>query len=186
MSAVTAVFTIGHSNTSSEELVAKLEAHGVRMLVDIRRYPSSRRHPQFNGPALAESLADRGIRYLHEEDLGGHREPFANSPNSGLPEGAFRGYADHMGSHVFRGALERLLTLAGEKLTAVMCAELDPAHCHRSLLADVLMSRGCEVFHILGSGECRLHTLHPNARLLKTGRVIYPDPGPVQLSLFPS
>lgn len=184
MSATTTLFTVGHSSTSAEELAAKLEAHGVRVLIDVRRYPSSRRYPQFNRPALAEMLAGRGLRYLHEEDLGGYREPFAGSPNTGLPEGAFRGYADHMGSHAFRGALDRLLAQAAEMLTAVMCAEADPTQCHRNLLADALVAQGCEVFHILGPGEIRGHTLHPNAHVIKGGRVIYPDPGPVQLSLF--
>lgn len=186
MPPLTTVFTVGHSNTPAEVLVEKLEAHGVQVLVDVRRYPSSRRHPHFNGPALAELLESRGIRYHHEQDLGGHREPFAESPNDGLPEGAFRGYADHMGSRAFREALDRLLAQAAETPTAVMCAETDPTKCHRNLLADALVTRGCEVVHVLGPSESRRHALHPNARVIAFGRVIYRAPEAVQLSLFAS
>src|SRR5437660_1726376 len=93
------------------------------------------------------------------------REPRADSPHTALAEGAFRGYADHMASDEFARGLAALLALAGARRTAAMCAEADPAHCHRSFIADALLLRGYEVEHIVDAGPARAHTLHPAARV---------------------
>src|SRR4051794_21520569 len=115
------IYTIGHSTRSLEELVALLREHGIRRLADIHRYPGSRRYPHFSREALEVALAERGIEHVHLPELGGRRKPLPGSPNTALYNEQFRGYADHMATGEFRGAVERLLAFAGR--TAVMCAE---------------------------------------------------------------
>lgn len=176
------LYTVGHSNTPAELLLEKLESHSVTLLVDVRRYPSSRWNPQFNGPVLARWLRHRGVEYRHEVDLGGHREPFPGSPNTGL-DPAFQAYADHMGTADFQRALERLVRHAHERPTAVMCAEAAPENCHRRYLADAVTIRGLEVRHILSPSETRPHALHPLARRDGDG-LVYPAADEAQLRLF--
>lgn len=176
------VFTIGHSTRAWPELLALLQEAGVERLVDVRRFPQSRRHPQFGHEALAAALAQAGLGYLHEEDLGGHRPPRPDSDNGGWRNDALRGYADHMDGAPFRAALERLL--AEPRRTVVMCAEADPRRCHRQLLADALLSRGRAVTHLLGPGLREPHVLHPLARVDAQGRLRYPPPAPRQRGLF--
>jgi uncharacterized protein (DUF488 family) len=178
------IYTVGHSNTSAEVLLEKLASQEVDLLVDVRRYPSSQRHPHFKGPVLAAYLAGHGVRYLHEEPLGGHRKPAADSANAGLGTGGLRAYADHMATPAFREALERLIRIAAEETVAVMCAEADPERCHRRILSDALVGRGLEVIHILGPDETRVHQLHPRARVGTDGIPVYPGPGQAQLELF--
>lgn len=158
-----------------------LQEFGIGLLVDVRRFPASRRYPQFGRERLERSLGGAGIRYFHEPDLGGHRTPRAGSPNTAWKEEAFRGYADHMDSGEFQEALLRVLRRGDETTVAVMCAEADPLRCHRRLLADALLAHGAELRHILGPGRSEIHRLHPGARLLPTGRIVY-DAGR-QLSL---
>lgn len=165
------IYTIGHSTRVLEEFVALLQANGVRRLADIRRYPGSRRYPHFSGESLAISLPASGIDYHHFEDLGGRRNPVANSPNGAWNNDQFRGYADHMGSPAFQAAVDRLR--ASDLPTAVMCAEAVPWRCHRNLLADELVRRGVTVLHIVGPATPQPHALSKMARIV-AGRVIYP------------
>jgi uncharacterized protein (DUF488 family) len=167
------VFSIGHSTRSVEELLQLLHEHGVRCVVDVRRFPVSRRLPQFGRDRLGRRLSEAAVEYRHEPDLGGHREPRAHSPNTGWSERAFRGYADHMASRAFQEALLRLLSVASETRVAVLCAEADPRRCHRQLLADALVIRGAEAVHILGAGQVELHVRHPLARLGENGQLVY-------------
>lgn len=171
-----AVYTVGHSTRSIEDLLALLGENGVRLLVDVRRYSVSRRYPHFTGDALAASLADAGIAYRHERDLGGHREPRPGSPNTALRAAAFRGYADHMATAPFRAALARLEDEAGSRRTVILCAEADPARCHRQLVADALVARGTRVLHILGPGRVEAHVVHPAARTTTDGTIVYGRP----------
>lgn len=201
-------FTIGHSTRPAGDLMDLLRAAGVPLLVDVRRFPASRRHPQFAREALARALEEAGIAYRHEPDLGGRRQPLPLSPDGGLgaqprsgvspqgpragihsrassPNGAwrnegFRGYADHMASPEFAAALERLLrSPAG---TAILCAEAVPWRCHRQLIADALVARGAGVLHILGPRRHEPHALHADARVASDGSLTYPPRG--QRALF--
>jgi uncharacterized protein (DUF488 family) len=149
---VPAIYTVGHSTRSLEELLDVLREPGVHALVDVRRAPGSRRHPQFAAAALAESLPAEGISYTHEPDLGGFRRPRADSPNRGWTQTAFAGYADHMATREFRAALARVELLARERVACVMCAEAQWWRCHRRLIADALVVRGWSVLH-LGLGR---------------------------------
>jgi uncharacterized protein (DUF488 family) len=178
------LFTIGHSTRAIEDLLALLAENGVRTLVDVRRYPGSRRHPHFSRDALAASLATAGIEYVHEPDLGGRRAARPDSPHTAWRVEAFRGYADHMETPVFAAALERLIRRAAETPTAILCAEAVPWRCHRRLISDALVARGLEVLHILGPNHADPHELDPNARLLPGGRLLYAGPAGEQRSLF--
>ena len=179
------VFTIGHSTRAADELVALLRRNGVTLLVDVRRYPGSRRHPQFNREALAVTLADAGIAYRHEPDMGGRREgeAGAGSPNEGWRNASFRAYADHLGSAAFLAAVERLEADAARGPVAIMCAEAVPWRCHRQLISDALVGRGRDVRHIISEAEPAPHALNPMARVAG-GRVTYPAPEPEQPELF--
>lgn len=172
------MWTIGHSRRSLAELVALLRAHGVSQVIDVRRYPRSRRHPQFDVATLARDLPVAGIAYAHSPGLGGFRRPRVGSVNTGV-EPAFRGYADYMETEEFDRHLAMLLDAAASTPTAIMCAEVDPQSCHRSLIADALVAVGVvEVRHIVSENVARRHFLRPNARVAG-GRVSYP--GQVQL-----
>jgi uncharacterized protein (DUF488 family) len=170
------VHTIGHSTRELPDFLALLRAHGIRRLVDVRRYPGSRRHPHFARDALAGALRADGVDYRHEPDLGGRRRGRPDSPHTAWRSPGFRAYADHMDTPAFRAALGRLVELGREAPTAVLCAEAVPWRCHRQLIADVLVARGVEVRHILGPGPAEAHALHPAARVQADGRLVYAGP----------
>jgi uncharacterized protein (DUF488 family) len=176
------ILGVGHSNRGMDIFRELLQQHGIEQLVDIRRYPASRRHPQFGREQLGMSLREMGVGYSHEEELGGHREAGSNSANTAWRETAFRGYADHMDSAGFRGAILRVMERANRERIVVMCAEADPGNCHRQLLADALVVQGAEVVHIVSAEETRVHRLHASARVLGDGRIVYD--GGQQLSLI--
>ena len=159
------LYTIGHGTRSLDELVEVLTEAGVRVLVDVRTAPGSRRNPQFSSDSLSAACAAAGIRYAWERDLGGFRRPRPDSPHVAIRNDAFRGYADHMRSEAFAEALERVMSLARNEPTAVMCAETVWWRCHRRMIADAVMARGWRVRHLLGVGRSQDHTMHPNARL---------------------
>jgi uncharacterized protein (DUF488 family) len=168
------VYTIGHSTRSAQDLLAPLRQAEVELVADVRAFPSSRRHPQFNRAALADWLPEAGIGYVHMPGLGGRRKPAADSPNGGWREAAFRGYADYTASEEFRGALNELENAARERPTAVMCAEAVWWRCHRRLIADALTARGWRVEH-LGLGEPPpTHELPDFAVVEQDGSVTYP------------
>jgi uncharacterized protein (DUF488 family) len=175
--------TVGHSTRTLDELVAVLKGSGVRVLVDVRTVPRSRRHPQFEREALTRSLPARGIDYRHEKALGGFRRPDADSPNGGWEHPAFRGYADYMRSPSFAAALERLEAGAREQPTCIMCAEAQWWRCHRRLIADALVIRGWTVLHLGLSSAAVAHQVTPFAVAEPDGTLTYP---PAQAELWPT
>jgi len=169
----TTVLTIGHSTRPLDALITLLREHAVERLVDVRAFPRSRRHPQFNIETLPAALAAAGIDYTHLPALGGRRPVRADSANTAWREPGFRGYADYMETDAFARGLAALLDLAGRQRIAVMCAEAQPWRCHRQLIADALVARGVAVEHIMGPGKRRRHEPPPFARI-EQGRVRYP------------
>jgi uncharacterized protein (DUF488 family) len=168
------ILTVGHSNHEERRFTDLLGAAGVELIADVRANPRSR-YPQFNRSALAASLEGAGIGYVHlGAELGGRREPAAGSPNDGWQQPWFRGYADHMGSPEFAAGLARLEQLADRTRTAVMCAEADWHHCHRRLIADVLLTHGWRVLHLDGDGRTWEHELTDFA-VVANGVVTYPE-----------
>ncbi len=167
------VFAIGHSTRPADELVALLRGAGIATLADVRTIPRSRANPQFEGRALARTLARAGIAYAHLPRLGGLRRARKDSPNGAWRNASFRGYADHMQTPEFEEGLRELRDLAKAGPVAVMCAEAVPWRCHRSLLADALAARGVLVRHIVGRGRATPHRVTPFARI-RDRRVTYP------------
>jgi uncharacterized protein (DUF488 family) len=144
--------------------------------VDVRSVPRSRRNPQFEGPTLARSLEERGIDYRHERALGGFRRPIPGSPNGGWEHPAFQGYADYMRTGEFDAALERLIALAIEVPTCIMCAEAQWWRCHRRLVSDALLIRGWEVLHLGLRAEPTPHELTSFAVVGPGHKLTYPPP----------
>jgi uncharacterized protein (DUF488 family) len=172
------VVALGHSNQPPERFLESLRAHGVAVLVDIRRFPGSRQVLWAKRENLEPLLAGAGVRYLHAPDLGGRRTPRPGSRNTAWRSEAFRGYADHMEGPEFQSALDRLVALARAQPTAIMCAEAVPWRCHRSLVADALLARGVEVVQVLSPTKAEPHRLTPFAKV-KDGRVHYPGEKPL-------
>jgi uncharacterized protein (DUF488 family) len=170
-----ALYTVGHGNRSLDELAGILEAEGIGRLIDVRRFPGSRRHPHFSRPVLDAELAGRGIGYeWWGEVLGGRRSPVPGSRHPAWRDPAFRGYADHMDTDAFRLTLTGLLDSAVEgPHVAVMCAETLWWRCHRRLIADASMVRGTPVVHLLGAGRRQDHPLNPFLRVGDDGWPIY-------------
>jgi uncharacterized protein (DUF488 family) len=169
------IFTVGHGSRTLDELVAMLDAAGVARLVDVRRYPGSRRFPHFGRDALAEALPRTGIAYdFRGDDLGGRRAPSAQgSRHPAWRDPSFRAYADYMDTPAFRDALARLEGSAVREPLAFMCAERLWCQCHRRLVADALALRGAEVIHLLSASERRPHVLHPDLRAGEDGFPVY-------------
>ena len=155
------IWTIGHSTRSIEELLAALEANSIQALVDVRRFPASRRNPQFERYALEKSLRDAGIEYVWMgELLGGRRNTTKASRNVALRSKAFRGYADYMLTPEFRKGIDALRALAAKRRVAIMCAELLWWNCHRSMISDFLVGVfGDEVVHIRDASHSDGHKL---------------------------
>jgi uncharacterized protein (DUF488 family) len=140
-------YTAGHGTRTAEELVGLLRKAAVQTLIDVRRYPGSRRNPQFNKAALAEWLAAAGIRYRHVEALGGR---LSGEPGEErfrcIRTAAFRSYAARMGTAEWQDALASALA---EPAPCFLCAETLWWRCHRKLIAELLVARGHEVLHLL-------------------------------------
>ncbi|HEY8758743.1 MAG TPA: DUF488 domain-containing protein [Candidatus Limnocylindria bacterium] len=166
------VYSIGHGTATAEEFTHALADAGVRLLVDIRSAPGSRRNPQFGQSALRDTLAAAGIEYVHLPGLGGRRAPRADSPHIGLRVAAFRGYADHMASDEFAADLARLEEFARAAPTAFMCAETLWWKCHRRLLADRMTAGGWTVVQLRVGGPPAPHRLTDAARV-EQGRLSY-------------
>src|SRR5215469_1899993 len=139
------MMTIGHSTLEIEAFLRALREVGCTTLVDVRRFPGSRRHPQFGQTALFASLEEVGIRGVWREGLGGLRAPRKDSVNTGWKNESFRGYADYMQTPAFAAEIDWLVGQPELDRLVVMCAEAVPWRCHRSLIADAVMARGVEV-----------------------------------------
>jgi uncharacterized protein (DUF488 family) len=158
MTSAKEIWTVGHSTHEVERFVRLLRRHAVEVVCDVRRYPGSRRHPQFNEAALRESLGDARVAYEpFGDELGGRRKPRAGGGPSPWRNAAFRGYAEYMETREFAAGLERLERLARERRAAVMCAEGEWRRCHRRLISDALASRGWRVIHIRPTGVLEEH-----------------------------
>lgn len=177
------LWTIGHSTRDWPVFVDMLRDAGIATLADVRRFAGSRRNPQYTGTAMAQALSEAGIEYVAMPELGGRREPAADSVNGAWRVAAFRGYADYMATPEFACARERLMKIATRSRCAVMCAEAVWWRCHRRLIADDFTARGWEVVHLLAHRETQPHPLHENACLID-GVLRYPAAVAAQKGLF--
>ncbi len=169
------LYTVGHGTRPIDEFVAILKSVPVRKLIDVRRFPGSRRHPQFGREPLQNSLAAEGISYeWWGEELGGRRSrPKGPSRHPAWKVAGFQGYADYMDTPAFGAALDRLLDVIASRPTAIMCAETLWWKCHRRLIADAAALRGVEVVHLLGVEKTQPHKLHPAVRPDEEGQPVY-------------
>jgi uncharacterized protein (DUF488 family) len=168
----TTLWTVGHSTLDIDAFVAELTPNGIELIGDVRRFPGSRRHPQFGAAALEQSLAAVGIGYVPFTELGGRRTPRPDSSNTAWRNAAFRGYADYMATAEFAEAFARLARLAAERRTAVMCAEALWFRCHRSLIADAYTAADGRVLHIGQAGRVTEHPMTSAARIVD-GHLLY-------------
>lgn len=174
------LFTVGHGARSQDELCGLLHAAGVEAVVDVRRYPGSRRHPQFARHALELWLPEASLGYRWEPALGGFRAAVPGSPDTGLRHRSFQAYAGHMRTDEFRRAIDILLDDARTRQSAVMCSESLWWRCHRRLIADhVSLVNGIEVRHVMPNGSVARHVPTPAARL--DGRQLVYDNGRANL-----
>ena len=147
------IYTVGHSNHTSEAFVTLLRTHGVTALADVRSAPYSRFNPQFNRETLARALEAQGIRYVF---LG--RELGARPDDPGCYEEGRVRYARLARTALFRRGLDRVADGARRHRLALMCAEKEPLDCHRTILvARELVRRGIDVAHILADGRIEPH-----------------------------
>jgi uncharacterized protein (DUF488 family) len=171
------MMTIGHSTLELEVFLRALEENGCGVLVDVRRFPGSRRYPWFGQGALFAALEGVGIRGVWREGLGGRRKALVDSLNTGWRNESFRGYADYMQTEAFGAEIDWLVGLPDLDHVTVMCAEAVPWRCHRSLIGDAVLARGIEVDDIFvdkdGRSSRRAHAMTEFARVEGT-RVWYP------------
>jgi uncharacterized protein (DUF488 family) len=167
------VLTIGHSNRTWKVFLELLRAHRVKRVIDVRSIPRSRHNPQFNRETLSTKLRAARIGYVHLRKLGGLRHARRDSSNMGWRNTSFRGFADYMQTSEFDAGLHRLMKLAGQKRSAIMCAEAVPWRCHRSLIADALTVRAIHVEDIMSMKRSQVHSLIPFARV-QGHRITYP------------
>lgn len=156
------VCTVGHSNRTLPDFVELLRAAEVQLVVDIRTVPRSRHNPQFNEDVLGDSLGAYGVDHVRIAELGGLRgksKTVAPEVNAFWTNSSFHNYADYALSAPFRSGLDRLLALADERRSAIMCAEAVWWRCHRRIVADYLLHERREVLHLMGE-----HRIEP-ARL---------------------
>ena len=161
------VWTIGHSTKTAAEFRGVLSSREIELLVDVRRFPGSRRLPQFESGELARDLEQSGILYEWLPSLGGRRRPDPESINTGWRNASFRAYADHLLTEEFAEGLFELLMLSHGLRTAIMCAEVLWWRCHRRLIADVLVTLGFEVVHLRDRDHAEAHRLVSPARVVR-------------------
>ena len=168
------IWTIGHSTRTLEYFVQMLHSFEIKMLVDIRSFPGSKRHPHFNKENLVVTIPQNDISYVHLKSLGGRRQVKKDSKNTAWKHPAFRGYADYMETESFRVALESLLREANEEQTAIMCSESLWWRCHRRLISDaVVLLHNIDVHHLFHTGKLVKHIPTQGVRVLDAHRLRY-------------
>lgn len=167
------ILTIGHSTRQIEEFLDILKAHAIELVADVRTIPKSRHNPQFNQAELEQSLKAEGIDYVHLAELGGLRHARKDSVNLGWENASFRGFADYMQTDEFTEGILMLIEKAGNRKTAIMCAEAVPWRCHRSLIGDALLVRGIAVLDIMSRTSVKPHSLTPWAEV-RGATIVYP------------
>lgn len=172
MKNIDTIYTIGHSTRAIDEFLELLSEFEIEVLVDVRRYPGSRKFPHFNQEALQETIENNGMEYHHIEGLGGRRKVHKDSKNTRWRLDSFRGYADYMETDEFAEGVQLLQDIALQKTTAYMCSEAVWWSCHRSMISDDLKAKGWEVIHIMGLKNAQEHP-YTSAAIIENGKVSY-------------
>ena len=159
------IVTVGHGTLPATAFAGLVREAGVGTIVDVRRFPGSRRNPQFGREEMGRWLPEEGVAYRWMPHLGGRRKGSPDSPNEALRNPQFRAYADHMSSADFEGAVAELVELASAAPVAVMCSEAVWWRCHRRLLADhLVVVTDVSVEHLFHDGRLARHPITPGAR----------------------
>jgi uncharacterized protein (DUF488 family) len=169
------IFTVGHGTRSRDGLVDVLRAAEIGALIDVRRFPGSRRHPHFAREEMESWVPAAGIAYSWRGgELGGRRRRAAGvSRHPAWRNAAFQGYADYTEDAAYREAIANLEAESQTIRLAVMCAETLWWRCHRRIIADTLELRGTSVMHLLDPGTEQRHVVHPAVRLHDDGWPVY-------------
>lgn len=171
-----AIRTVGHGTLVASEFAELLRGAGIGMVLDVRRYPGSRRYPWFSRDQLTEWLPEEGLSYRLIEALGGRRRPVPGSRNRLWRNEQFAAYADHMASAEFAGGMEELLRAGDEQPVAIMCSESLWWRCHRRLVADhLVLVEGRAVEHLFHDGRLAPHE-PMDAAVVVDRHVEYPEP----------
>ena len=168
------IYTVGHSTPTIEVFLSMLESYDIKTIVDIRRFPGSRKFPQFNQDNLKIALEEAGMQYISMLDLGGRRKPNNDSKNTIWKNESFRGYADYMETAAFENAVLKLEEIATKYTTAYMCSEALWYRCHRAMVSDYLKAKGWTVLHIMNIAKVQEHKYTEPARIVD-GKVYYSD-----------
>jgi uncharacterized protein (DUF488 family) len=144
------IYTIGHSTRSLEEFLEILKKFQIQLVVDVRRFPSSKKFPWFNKESLEKELPKNQVEYLHFPELGGFRK---------------EGYEAFTKTEEFSEALEKLIEIIKDRVVAILCAEWNPLKCHRWYISEKLSKMGYEVIHIISSEKCQKHSELPKEKL---------------------
>jgi len=128
------IFTLGTSNRTFEEFLEILKKYEIKVVVDVRHFPTSKLFPHFKKENLKNLLEKEKIKYYHLEKLGGYREG---------------GYEKYMETKDFKEGLEKLMEIAKKEKTAIICAERFPWKCHRAFISQALEEKGFKVIHII-------------------------------------
>jgi len=136
------IFTFGHSTRSWDEFLEILKSFNIELIVDVRRFPSSKKFPWFNKENLEKKLKREKIEYIHFPELGGYRK---------------EGYEAFSKSKDFKDAIKKLLKKIGKKRVVILCSEFKWWKCHRRYIADYLAKMGYEIIHILTKDKIQEH-----------------------------
>jgi len=165
------VFTIGHSNRSLEQFLSLLNEKGIRVLYDVRSFPTSRFVPHFSKDPLSKAVEAVGITYIWDRRLGGYRRFGRDVEDLGIARcfrsQGFRAYATYLTTNsLAKEAASRLASICAKKVTAIMCKERIPWRCHRKIIADYLIAKGFRVVHVIDHGVEVVHRLSKCARVV--------------------
>lgn len=160
------IYTIGHSTRDINSFIDLLLQHNITVLVDVRRFPGSKKFPQFNKEDLAQSLKDRSIEYVPMDGLGGRRKPKEDSKNTVWRNKSFQAYADYMETDEFKEAVIELKQMAQKSTTAIMCSEALWWRCHRALISDFLKVEGWYIEHIISKTNVQEHPYTTAAKVV--------------------
>lgn len=142
------IWDVGHSNRNEDEFLALLEKHRIETIIDVRRFPTSKKFPHFEKPYLKISMKKANIEYTW---LGGKLGGFRKG-----------GYEQWMKTEDFASGMEELENKASQKRTAFMCAEAQHTACHRKYIIAFLEQKGWKVLHITWSANKQVSSLTPS------------------------
>lgn len=143
------IYTAGYENRTIEDFIRRLQVHKIRILVDVREVPASRK-PGFSKNKLSEHLNSANIKYVHVKELGSPkalREKLKEDNNYDL---FFAEYGKYLKTKLdIVKNLHR--DIVSHELSCIMCFEREPSQCHRKVVADKIKEldgNGLVVSHI--------------------------------------